>query len=223
MTCPSLVSLHLTHIETGLLSIPNKKAKMQAAKAAVRLGVGIAKSIATSSVDKNVMEGVKELAGLARDETRRRLAATTFTPLALHTQAAVELRVMLRGDEVSVADGLLLIEQMQQTIFHSAAVRWETKASFIVMITDAVVGSIGHPLASLHVDTLKHLCLTKESLVGLMAHGDASADERGDPAKTALVLICKWGEALLAADSLERWLQDGFTIMKDELLGAGTS
>ena len=81
----SFVTLLMMQIEVGLLSVPDPQATVQAVRAAFTVGVGLAKSVATSSADRGVLEGGIELARLATRECvatalNRRLGNSSPTP-----------------------------------------------------------------------------------------------------------------------------------------------
>ena len=153
---------------------------------------GVAKSIMTMSVDKGLLEAGFSAAELGVEKVRQMLAKKYADKFAAFN--AFEANVTLSGE----ADAAMIERQLNELWTHLVVGdgRWETRASFSVMITNVIlkVMSTTDKTNSKAAEELALWCLkgggggggggggegeTFEGLLSIMAHGEPkSAKDR---------------------------------------------
>ena len=129
-TAPSILSFHLTMVETIATAFPDPGASKEATKAIGSLILGVAKSAVTMKLDESVLKGATELAKVAVGAGRRQYAEANLQEMLSITQ------VRSIGLTKSGGDGspLMLLHERH----FGGGSRWELKASYVLALHGAV-------------------------------------------------------------------------------------
>ena len=173
----------------------------KAAKIVTKLAWGAAKSIITMSVDKSLLEAGFSAAEMTVEKARQMYAKKYADKFAAFASLDSNVTAMIEGD-----GGFENVEQQLQELWRHLVVddgRWETKASFSMMVTNVIlkVTSTANEASSKRAEDLVLWCLkgdggeggdgdeaSYEGLLSLMAHGDPKNAKDRDVESVSLAL-----------------------------------